>query len=282
MLPIADGGRQEPLPGRRARVPYAVRFAALLLGAGTLLSAPIAQAGCKEQDAAFTVLVFSKTAAFRHLSIAPGIAAIRALGEQHGFRVDAGETAGAFTDANLARYRVVVFLNTTGDVLDADQQAAFERFIRRGGGFAGIHSATDTEYEWPWYGRLVGTYFRNHPAIQSAVLRVIDATHPSTRHLPAQWTRTDEWYNFRFDPSAQVHVLLEIDEETYGGGSMGARHPMAWYHEYDGGRAWYTALGHTNQTYEEPLFLQHLLGGLRWVAGVTCEPMPTEKRKDGR
>ena len=162
-------------------------------------------------------------------------------------------------------------MNTTGNILDAEQQAALEQFIRQGGGFVGIHSATDTEYDWPWYGRLVGAYFASHPAIQTATVRVVNATHPSTKPLPATWTRQDEWYNFRAAPPATVHVLLTIDETSYSGGSMGAHHPLAWYHHYDGGRAWYTAMGHTTESYSEPLFLQHVLGGIRWAAGVTTD-----------
>ena len=221
-----------------------------------------------DSEQAFAVLVFSKTAGFRHDSIPTGTAALKSLGEQHRFTVDATEDATVFVDAGLARYRTVVFLNTTGDVLDSSQQAAFERFIRRGGGFVGIHSATDTEYDWPWYRGLVGTYFLKHPPIQPAVLKVLDAAHPSTRHLPAEWPRTDEWYNFRDDPSARVNVLLRIEESSYSGGSMGSNHPMAWYHAYDGGKAWYTALGHTIESYREPAFLQHVLGGILWSSGA--------------
>lgn len=215
----------------------------------------------------FAVLVFSKTAGYRHESIPAGIAAIRALGKQKHFRVDATEDASIFNDEGLAQYRVTVFLSTSGDVLNSEQEAAFERFIRRGGGFVGVHSATDTEYEWPWYGQLVGAYFKKHPPIQAATLRVVDATHVSTRHLPADWQRIDEWYNFREDPSPNVTVLLRIDESTYTGGTMGASHPMAWCHTFDGGRAWYTELGHTKDSYSEPLYLKHLLGGIEWAAG---------------
>ena len=221
-----------------------------------------------DRDPAFAVLVFSKTAGYRHESIPAGIEAIRALGEQHRFAVDASEDAALFNDEGLAKYRVVVFLNTTGHVLDADQQAAFERFIRGGSGFVGIHSASDTEYDWPWYGRLVGAYFKRHPKIQPAALHVVDPTHESTRALPKVWTRTDEWYDFRDDPSGRVSVLLRLDETTYSGGGMGASHPAAWCHSYDGGRAWYTALGHTKESYAESLFLSHLLGGIQWAAGV--------------
>lgn len=217
---------------------------------------------------AFAVLVFSKTAGYRHDSIPAGIDAIRALGAQHGFTVDATEDENAFTDANLARYREVVFLSTTGEVLGADGRAAFERFIHDGGGFAGIHAASDSGYEWPWYGGLVGAYFQRHPAIQPAILQVVDASYPSTRGLPVRWKRIDEWYDFRAEPDPAITVLLRIDEASYAGGRMGARHPMAWQHDYDGGRAWYTALGHTIASYSEPLFLEHLRGGILWAAGA--------------
>jgi type 1 glutamine amidotransferase len=221
--------------------------------------------------ATFTVLVFTRTAAFRHESIPAGIAALQALGAQHHFQVEASEDAAVFTPENLARYRVVIFCNTTGDILDPNQQAAFEQFIRQGGGFVGIHSATDTEYAWPWYGQLVGAYFADHPAIQTATVKVVDATHASTQFLPAAWTRHDEWYNFRAALAPHVRILLALDETTYAGGSMGALHPITWYHQYDGGRAWYTAMGHTTASYSEPLFLEHLAGGVLWAAGAFAQ-----------
>ena len=217
------------------------------------------------------VLVFSKTAGFRHGSIPAGIAAIKKLGQQNGFAVEATEDAAQFTDTNLARFGAVIFLNTTGDVLDENQQAAFERFIQGGGGFLGIHAAADTEYDWPWYGRLVGAYFKTHPAIQDATVIVADRVHPSTKHLPMRWQRRDEWYEFRANPRGKVHVLATLDERTYEGGGMGSDHPIAWCHDFDGGRALYTAGGHTNESYAEPAFLQHLLGGILWTAGVASE-----------
>lgn len=230
-----------------------------LLAAGSIpVTAPAQQA---------RVLVFSKTAGFRHSSIPNGIAAIRKLGQENGFAVDATEDAGVFTQQNLARYGAVVFLNTTGDVLDAAQQDAFERYIRAGGGYAGVHSATDTEYDWPWYGRLAGAYFNGHPGnpnVRKGSYRVVDTTHVSTKGLPTRFDREDEFYNFKsIDPT--IHVLVEIDERSYQGGTNGDHHPMSWYHDFDGGRAWYTNMGHTEATYTEPLFLQHLLGGLRYV-----------------
>ena len=157
---------------------------------------------------------------------------------------------------------------TSGDVLDADEQSSFERYIQGGGGYAGIHAASDTEYDWPWYGRLVGAYFERHPVIQTATLNVEDSTHLSTSHLDSTWTRTDEWYDFQSNPRAEVNVLLSLDEGSYSGGGMGADHPSAWYHDYVGGRSWYTGGGHTSASYSEPDFRIHLLGGLRYAAGI--------------
>lgn len=216
-----------------------------------------------------SLLVFSRTAGYRHASIGAGVQALSALAEQRGWELDATEDAGAFTDATLARYDAVVFLSTTGDVLDADQQAAFERFIRDGRGYVGIHAASDTEYEWPWYGELVGAYFRAHPEIQAADVLVEDSEHPATRDLPHPWTRTDEWYAFATNPRAKVRVLLALDETSYSPGdtAMGGDHPIAWCHEYDGGRAFYTALGHTPESYSDPLFMTHVAGGIEWVLG---------------
>jgi len=188
------------------------------------------------------VLVFSKTAGFRHSSIGVGRAAIRKLGEENGFSVDTTEDASAFTSRNLARYRAVVFLNTTGDVLNPAQQDDFERYIQAGGGYVGIHSATDTEYDWPWYGRLAGAWFKSHPNnpnVRKGTYRVLDKSHPSTEGFPDTLVREDEFYNFKsIDPS--IHVLIEIDEKSYEGGTNGDHHPMSWYHAFDGGRAWYT------------------------------------------
>ena len=212
-----------------------------LLGALAVLGVPLASAAAQTTNSFFVVLVFSKTMGFRHDSIPEGIAAIRALGSEHGFTVDDTEDAGRFTDATLARYKVIVFINTTGDILDRDQKAAFERYMRSGGGFVGIHSASDTEYQWPWYGRLVGTWFASHPQIQRVTVSIEDPDHPSTKGLPPKWERIDEWYNFRSNPRSAVHVLASLDESTYSGGAMGTDHPIAWCQNIDGGRSWYTA-----------------------------------------
>ncbi|NRB52498.1 MAG: ThuA domain-containing protein [Saprospiraceae bacterium] len=216
-----------------------------------------------------SVLVFSKTESFRHDSIDEGKAAIIALGKKHGFQVDTSEDASIFKEVHLQKYNVVVFLNTTGDILDEAQQLEFNRFIQAGGGFVGIHSAVDTEYDWPWYGQLVGAYFNGHPNdpnVREADIQLIDGTHESTSMLPEVWHRSDEWYNLK-DIQSDLTVLLNLDETTYEGGTNGESHPIAWHHEFDGGRAWYTGLGHTPETFSEPLFLEHLLGGINYAAG---------------
>jgi type 1 glutamine amidotransferase len=214
-----------------------------------------------------TILVFSRTTGYRHGSIPDGVEAIRRLGSQLNFGVEHTEDPAVFTDAGLDGHAAVVFLNTTGDVLDSAQQSALEGFIRAGGGFAGVHSAADTEYDWPWYGQLVGAWFERHPAIQEALLAVVEPGHSATRCLPATWTRRDEWYDFRSAPPAGATVLLTLDESSYRGGRMGTPHPVSWFWEYDGGRTWYTALGHTRESYAEPAFLDHLAGGILWVMG---------------
>ncbi|BCJ74555.1 hypothetical protein CS0771_40990 [Catellatospora sp. IY07-71] len=240
-----------------------------LLVIAVLVAAGIVAVPQRADAAPFSVLVFSKTAGFRHDSIPAGITAIRNLGTANGFTVDATEDATAFSDTNLAKYAAVVFLSTTGDVLDANQQAAFERYIRAGGGFAGVHAASDTEYGWAWYGSLVGAYFSSHPAEQTATVKVEDPAHPSTAHLSPTWSRFDEWYSFQSSPRTNAHVLASVDERSYapGGSAMGADHPVAWCKPYDGGRSWYTALGHTVASYSDTAFLNHLLGGIRTAAG---------------
>ena len=223
------------------------------------------------------ILVFSKTAGFRHSSIPVGQKAIIQMGKDNGFLVDTTEQASMFSDEQLKKYNAVVFLSATGDVLNHVQQAAFERYIQSGGGYVGVHAATDCEYFWPWYGKLSGAYFKSHPRNQKAKLVVSDRTHISTKHLPETWERVDEWYNFKKVPD-HVKVLISIDESTYQGGENGANHPMAWYHEFDGGRAFYTELGHTNESFSEPEYLKHLLGGIQYAIGNGIKPDYTKAR----
>jgi len=212
------------------------------------------------------VLIFCKTAGFHHSSIAVGVIAIQKLGAENNFDVDSTTDGNKFTVENLKQYAAVIFLSTTHDVLNDEQQKAFIHYIESGGGFVGVHAATDCEYNWQWYGNLVGAYFDSHPAQQDAIIDVVDSTNIATKHLPKKWKRFDEWYNFKWiEPN--LHILLTIDETSYTGGKNPAYHPMAWYHEYDGGRAFYTELGHTDASYSDPLYLQHLLGGIQYAMG---------------
>ncbi|MFI1393584.1 ThuA domain-containing protein [Streptomyces sp. NPDC020681] len=239
----------------------------------SVAAAPGADARAAEAD--YDVLVFSRTAGFRHDSIPAGIDAIRALGTANGFAVTATEDSAAFTPDGLAGYEAVVFLNTTGDVLNEPQQSALQSYVDGGGGFVGVHAAADTEYEWPHYEQLVGARFKSHPAIQQATLTTEDATHPATAHLGATWTRTDEWYNYRTNPRSSVRVLQSLDESTYSGGEMGDDHPITWCHPQQSGRSFYTGLGHTAESYADPAFRALLLGGIRYAAGVApadCSP----------
>ncbi len=213
------------------------------------------------------LLVFSKTLGYRHASIAAGKKAMIKLGTSHRCVVDTTEDAAVFNEKNLQQYDAVIFLSTTGNVLDSTQQVAFEKFIRSGKGFMGIHAATDTEYDWPWYVGLVGASFESHPKQQTARLYRTDKTHPGSAPLPDSWERFDEWYNFKnINPSTQP--ILKIDESSYTGGKNGENHAVSWYHEYDGGRSFYTALGHTEESYSEILFLEHCWGGIKYAAGI--------------
>ena len=222
------------------------------------------------------VLVFYKTAGYPHPSIKVAVPAIMKLGAENKFDVDTTKDASNFNDANLKQYAAIIFVSTTGQFFkDSTQQDALKHYIEAGGGYVGIHAATDAEYNWAWYGRLSGGYFLGHPRrnVQEAVINVVDTKSPMTKGLPVQWKRTDEYYSYRPGSNPKdLHVLLTLDESTedYGMQSnlkMGDFHPLAWYHEYDGGRAFYTALGHTDETYSDPLFLNHLLAGIKYAMG---------------
>lgn len=218
-----------------------------------------------------TLLVFSRTQGFRHDSIPDGISALSELARAGGFGLDATEDPAEFSDEKLSPYAAVVFLSTTGDVLDAAGQASFERYIAAGRGYIGIHAAADCEYDWPFYGDLVGAYFHGHSLVVPAAVKPEPVSHPSLTGLPSPWQRTDEWYGFQKNPRGAVTVLLSVDESSYapGQGQMGTDHPVAWLHEYGGGRAFYTSLGHTSESFAEPLFLSHLQGGVAWASKLS-------------
>ncbi|MCX2741049.1 ThuA domain-containing protein [Pontibacter anaerobius] len=247
-----------------SKAPFKKAFFLLTAGLFTFFSCSDKRSGDPK------VLVFSKTSGFHHNSIEAGNAALQKLGQENGFEVDTTTNAGMFHEDSLKQYSAVIFLNTTGDVLNNYQEADFERYIQAGGGYVGIHAASDTEYDWGWYGRLVGGYFESHPEPQEATLNVVDKTHGATEHLPDEWKRKDEWYNFK-NLNKDNKVLLTIDEKSYKGGTNGASHPMSWYKEYDGGRAFYTALGHTDESYQDPQYLKHVLGGIKYAIGENKE-----------
>jgi uncharacterized protein len=227
---------------------------ALFLAIAGSLAIPEAQAE--------RVLVFTKTAGFRHESIPAAVAALRGLAGRHGLTVDHTEDTAVFSASHLRRYRVVVFANTTGDVLGNAEQRAFEDYIVAGGGYLGIHAAADTEYDWPWYGWLVGAYFLSHPpGLQTGTV--------SFAPLERRWRVTDEFYNFHRNPRARVEVIATLDERTYLGGEMGADHPIAWCQTVAGGRSWYTGLGHRPELYTDPTFVGHLERGLLFAAGYS-------------
>lgn len=215
----------------------------------------------------YRVLVFISPPEGQHPSVTSGVVAITKLGVEKSFGVEVTDDPSVFTPRNLERFQVVVFLSTWSEVLNDAQQQAFEDYMSKGRGYVGIHSASDTEYKWEWYGRLVGARFKTHPQIQRAVIKVEDRKFPATRHLPERWARVDEWYDFDHNPRGSVHVLMSLDEASYEGGQMGGDHPIAWAHEYGGGRVFYTALGHVPETFQEPLFLEHLFGAVEWAAG---------------
>ena len=220
---------------------------------------------CSQPASVF--LIFSKTAGFRHNSIPDGVAALQKIGTEEKWTTEHTEDATVFTPDNLRRFTVVIFLNTTGDVLNDSQMAALRGYLEAGGGFVGIHSATDTEAEDPWYPTMIGARFASHPAIQEASMNVAQGTgHPSIAHLTARWTRRDEWYDFREPLSSGFTVLLDLDGTTYQGSRTQGRHPIAWYREAQGYRVFYTGLGHTTESYTEPGFLTHLREALRWTA----------------
>jgi len=237
---------------------------------------PAADGGVRAQEAdpgPARVLVFTKTAGFRHASIGTAQRVLPELAKEYGFEVTITEDASVFNDDTLAQYDVVAFVLTTGDVLRPAQEAAMERFIRGGGGFVGVHSASDTEYSWPFYGGLVGAYFAGHPpGTQTARVIVEDRAHPSTRHFGDEWIVEDEWYFFQENPRAAARVLQSLDRRShpalagFQGRGAGEDHPLTWCQEYHGGRSWYTALGHRDEVWEDPDFQRMIAGGILWAA----------------
>ena len=227
------------------------------------------------QKKEFSVLLYTKTAGWHHESIHEGVTAIRKLGEEHFFTVDWQEDASRFNDKGLENFDAVIFLSTTGDIFNEEQQGALERFIKKGKGFVGIHAAADTEYEWPWYTQLVGRMFRIHPTIQTAKLQIKDSKFPGMQSFKDGQLWTEDWYQYNEEKVTGLNYLMSVDEKTYNpkanwgrvaGDGMGDFHPIAWYHNFYGGRSFYTGLGHMPATWEIKEFMDHLFGGIYWAA----------------
>lgn len=211
------------------------------------------------------VLVFSLTKGFRHVSIADGKKAILKLADENGFSVDTSEDASVFNTANLKKYKALIFLSPTGtNVFNDAQKAAIKEFINNGGGFVGIHAATDFSYEWDWYGKMVGGYFESHPKVQEVKLNIVEPKNKMVKGLPQPWMHKDEWYNFK-SFNHDVKVLIKADETSYKGGTMKNDHPVSWYHVFEGGRVFYTAMGHTAECYTDAYFIKHLWAGMKWA-----------------
>lgn len=226
---------------------------------------------CKTKDLnTRKVLLFTKTKGYYHESISVGITAIQKIGKDNNFIVEVDSSSTVFTDANLKKYKAVIFLSTTGNILNSDEQVALQRYIEAGGGFMGVNAAADAEYNWAWYNKLVGAYFKSHPGnpnVRKATVVVTDTGFIANKGLPTKRVRTDEWYNYK-NINADLKVVATLDEDSYEGGENGKNHPIAWHHDFDGGRAFYTGGGHTSESYSEPLFLQHLANGIQYAMGA--------------
>ncbi|WP_349317640.1 ThuA domain-containing protein [Chitinophaga sp. MM2321] len=231
----------------------------------------VMQTACKQDAPPARILVFTKTAGFRHIdAIDTGLVALRKMAQEKGFIMDTTEDAGNFNEEHLKRYRAVVFLQASGALFNEEQRTAFQRYIQAGGGFVAIHAPTDAERDWPWYGQLIGAYFLSHPAdpnVQKGTYVVKDQHHPATDSLPDHFTMEDEFYDFTI-VNPGIKTLIALDEQTYKGGKMGADHPAVWYHDFDGGRSFYMAMGHTTAAYSNPVFLKILWGGLYYAMGA--------------
>lgn len=213
------------------------------------------------------VLIFTKTAGFRHASIPKAVKVVSDLLNTNGIKTLHTEDIQYFDTDSLKKFDAVLFLSTSGTLFNTNQQKALQQFIQSGKGYVGIHAASDTEHDWPWYGQLVGGYFSSHPAIQQAKIDVLNQKHLSTKHLQRVWFHKDEWYDFK-NIKPGLNVLMTLDETSYQGGKMGKFHPIAWFQEFDGGRSFYTGLGHTDEAYDSEKFLKHIVGGVKYVLQI--------------
>ncbi|MES2478837.1 MAG: ThuA domain-containing protein [Bacteroidota bacterium] len=209
-------------------------------------------------------MLFTKANGFYHESISSGIEMFQSNGTQWGIELFETDKSSAFTEDNLQQYQLIVFLNNTGNLFSDEERLALQSYIRKGGAILGIHAATDAEYDWPWYGQMLGARFKDHPAVQEAICNTILLSHPSVQGMPEQWLHVDEWYNFS-SLASDNHTVLTVDENSYIGGSHGAHHPVSWYREFEGGKIFYTAMGHNKESYQEPIFVKHIAGAVEWL-----------------
>jgi len=219
------------------------------------------------QSENINILVFTKANIFVHESRIAGAEAIKNLEVNYPFNVVISEDSLIFSDEKLVDFDVIVFVSTSGNILNESGKRAFKKFIQNGGGFVGIHGASDTEYDWEWFDDLLGTHFDMHPKVQTAIMDVLVNDALSTKHLPVKWEWTDEWYNWRHDLDPKIEVLITVDENTYEGGKHGSFHPISWRQDFEGGRCWYTALGHKSELYNDENYIRHIAGGIEWASG---------------
>ena len=217
---------------------------------------------CSEQNT-FSVLVITETDGWVHDSIESGLKLIENIGDQNNFNVYYSDDSRVINSNNLEKIRTIIFLNTTEEILNDDEQRVMESFIKSGKGFVGVHAAADTEYNWEWYGMLVGAYFRNHSDVMNG--KILTINHKITDHLESEWEIEDEWYNFDY-VNYDINILLNLDEKSYIGGEHPDYHPITWYHEYDGGRSFYTGLGHTKEVYGDIRFMKLLEKGILYAS----------------
>ncbi|WP_073124288.1 ThuA domain-containing protein [Reichenbachiella agariperforans] len=212
------------------------------------------------------VLIFSKTNGWRHPSIEKGQSALGEWADEQNWNLTLSEDSLDISVDNLKGVDVLLFLNTTGDVLGEQEQEALVWYISQGGGFVGVHSAVDTEMQWPWFRQMIGARFKNHPKVQEA-RSTVSHSHPAVEQWGDSLSFTDEWYNYKEPVVAHANVILNLDEESYNGGNMGENHPLAWYHYFEGGRVFYTGLGHRKGTYDDSGFRTHLSQAINWAGG---------------
>ncbi len=211
----------------------------------------------------YSVLVITETKGWVHDSIESGLKLIQNIGNKNNFNVYHSDNSSVITYKNLKEIKTIIFLNTTEEILTDVEQKVMESFIKSGKGFVGVHAAADTEYNWQWYGKLVGAYYRNHPEVMNG--KILTINHKITNHLDSEWEIEDEWYNFDY-VNYDINILLHLDEDSYIGGEHPDYHPITWYHEYDGGRSFYTGLGHTKEVYEDERFIKLLEKGILYAS----------------